>query len=115
MCLESGSYLLNFACCTVCGKREPLKITEKSSQEDNDGEELVTYKRRCYIWLKGKHQAEIFAEILYLWTEMTLRGVERSIVFSYTCKKDEGGGCPSEIFKRNTKMYYDPVCLMIEK
>lgn len=49
MCLESGSYLLNFACCTVCGKREPLKITEKSSQEDNDGEELVTYKRKCYI------------------------------------------------------------------
>lgn len=47
MCLESGSYLLNFACCTVCGKREPLKITEKSSQEDNDGEELVTYKHVC--------------------------------------------------------------------
>ncbi|KAL9954598.1 hypothetical protein ACROYT_G042160 [Oculina patagonica] len=47
ICLESGTYLLNFACCKECGKKEPLKITEKLSQEDDNGEELVTYKHVC--------------------------------------------------------------------
>lgn len=45
ICLESGSYLKNYAGCKGCGKREPLKTLEMSTQEDNDGEELVTYKR----------------------------------------------------------------------
>ena len=43
--MESGSYLMNYAGCKGCGKREPLKTLEMSTQEDNDGEELVTYKR----------------------------------------------------------------------
>jgi len=47
ICLESGSYLLNFAACKDCGKKEPFKITDKTSQEDDDGEELVTYKHLC--------------------------------------------------------------------
>ncbi|KAJ7371076.1 Protein Churchill [Desmophyllum pertusum] len=47
ICLESGCYLLNFACCKACGTKEPLKITEKYSQEDSEGEELVTYKHVC--------------------------------------------------------------------
>ncbi|KAL9954586.1 hypothetical protein ACROYT_G042147 [Oculina patagonica] len=47
ICLESGTYSLNFACCKECGKKEPLKITEKSSQEDDNGEELVTCKHVC--------------------------------------------------------------------
>ena len=45
ICLESGSYLLNFASCKECGRREPLKITDKVDEEDDDGEEMVTYKR----------------------------------------------------------------------
>lgn len=44
-CLESGSYLLNFASCKECGRREPLKILDKVDEEDEDGEEMVTYKR----------------------------------------------------------------------
>lgn len=44
-CLESGSYLLNFASCKECGRKEPLKIIDKSNEEDDDGEELVTFKR----------------------------------------------------------------------
>ncbi|CAH3160870.1 unnamed protein product [Pocillopora meandrina] len=47
ICLESGSYLKNYAGCKGCGKREPLKTFEMSTQEDNDGEELVTYKHIC--------------------------------------------------------------------
>ena len=45
ICLESGSYLLNFASCKECGRREPLKILDKVDEEDEDGEEMVTYKR----------------------------------------------------------------------
>ena len=78
MCLESGSYLLNFACCTVCGKREPLKITEKSSQEDNDGEELVTYKRGCYIWVNG--------------LSIRLRHLLKLYVYGLRLYKERGGG-----------------------
>lgn len=47
ICLESGSYLLNFASCKECGRREPLKITDKVDEEDDDGEEMVTYKHVC--------------------------------------------------------------------
>ena len=43
--MESGSYLMNFASCIACGRKEPLKITDKSTEEDEDGEELITYKR----------------------------------------------------------------------
>ena len=45
ICLESGSYLLNFSSCKECGRREPLKILDKVDEEDEDGEEMVTYKR----------------------------------------------------------------------
>ncbi|CAH3182604.1 unnamed protein product [Porites lobata] len=47
ICLESGSYLMNFASCIACGRKEPLKITDKSTEEDEDGEELITYKHVC--------------------------------------------------------------------
>ena len=36
---------MNFASCIACGRKEPLKITDKSTEEDEDGEELITYKR----------------------------------------------------------------------
>lgn len=45
----------------VCGKKEPLKITDKSSQEDNDGEELVTYKRGCLISIHVYNLTRIFS------------------------------------------------------
>lgn len=47
ICLESGSYLMNFAGCKECGKKEPLKTLGMFTEEDVDGEELVTYKHVC--------------------------------------------------------------------
>lgn len=44
MCVENGSYLWNFEHCKECGKKEPIDITNRTEQED-DEEELVTYKR----------------------------------------------------------------------
>ena len=45
ICQETGAYLLNFAGCKACGKKEPLTVTDKLTQEDED-EELVIYKRK---------------------------------------------------------------------
>lgn len=36
---------MNFAGCKECGKKEPLKTLGMFTEEDVDGEELVTYKR----------------------------------------------------------------------
>ncbi|XP_007184357.1 protein Churchill isoform X4 [Balaenoptera acutorostrata] len=42
ICLENGSFLLNFIGCAVCSKRDFMLITNKSLKEE-DGEEIVTY------------------------------------------------------------------------
>ncbi|XP_043776075.1 protein Churchill isoform X4 [Cervus elaphus] len=44
ICLENGSFLLNFTGCAVCSKRDFMLITNKSLKEE-DGEEIVTYDR----------------------------------------------------------------------
>ncbi|XP_027425084.1 protein Churchill isoform X2 [Zalophus californianus] len=44
ICLENGSFLLNFTGCAVCSKRDFMLITNKSLTEE-DGEEIVTYDR----------------------------------------------------------------------
>ncbi|XP_070653812.1 protein Churchill isoform X2 [Bos indicus] len=46
ICLESGSFLLNFTGCAVCNKRDFMLITNKSLKEE-DGEEIVTYDHLC--------------------------------------------------------------------
>ncbi|XP_036761945.1 protein Churchill [Manis pentadactyla] len=46
ICLENGSFLLNFTGCAVCSKRDFMLITNKSSKEE-DGEEIVTYDHLC--------------------------------------------------------------------
>ncbi|XP_006760153.1 PREDICTED: protein Churchill isoform X3 [Myotis davidii] len=46
ICLENGSFLLNFTGCAVCGKRDFMLITNKSLKEE-DGEEIVTYDHLC--------------------------------------------------------------------
>ncbi|XP_031551034.1 protein Churchill-like [Actinia tenebrosa] len=48
MCVENGSYLWNYECCKECGKKEPIEITNRTEEDDND-EELVTYKHVCTI------------------------------------------------------------------
>ncbi|KAF1587168.1 UNVERIFIED_CONTAM: Protein Churchill, partial [Eudyptes pachyrhynchus] len=45
-CLENGSFLLNFAGCAVCSKRDFMLITNRSLKEE-DGEEIVTYDHLC--------------------------------------------------------------------
>ncbi|XP_036699662.1 protein Churchill isoform X2 [Balaenoptera musculus] len=46
ICLENGSFLLNFIGCAVCSKRDFMLITNKSLKEE-DGEEIVTYDHLC--------------------------------------------------------------------
>ncbi|XP_060030807.1 protein Churchill isoform X1 [Erinaceus europaeus] len=46
ICLESGSFLLNFTGCAICSKRDFMLITNKSLREE-DGEEIVTYDHLC--------------------------------------------------------------------
>ncbi|XP_057589290.1 protein Churchill isoform X2 [Hippopotamus amphibius kiboko] len=46
ICLENGSFLLNFTGCAVCGKRDFMLITNRSLKEE-DGEEIVTYDHLC--------------------------------------------------------------------
>ena len=36
---------MNFASCIACGRKEPLRIIDKSTEVDEDDEELITYKR----------------------------------------------------------------------
>lgn len=46
MCVESGSYLLNFKGCVVCSTKDTLNIIEHNKLEDENGEEIITYKRK---------------------------------------------------------------------
>ncbi|XP_067847421.1 protein Churchill isoform X1 [Heptranchias perlo] len=45
-CLENGSFLLNYVGCVECSKRDFVLITNRT-QEDDDGEEIVTYDHVC--------------------------------------------------------------------
>jgi hypothetical protein len=54
MCVENGSYLWNFEGCKECGKKEPIVITNRTHQEDENEEELVTYKRKYWEEEKEK-------------------------------------------------------------
>ncbi|XP_037699220.1 protein Churchill-like [Choloepus didactylus] len=46
ICLENGSFLLNFTGSAVCKKRDFMLITSKSLKEEH-GEEIVTYDHLC--------------------------------------------------------------------
>ncbi|XP_065910883.1 protein Churchill-like [Dysidea avara] len=46
-CLEKGAYLMNFAGCHACKNVGFLKEESKVSEEDDDGEETVTYNHVC--------------------------------------------------------------------
>ncbi|XP_036352235.1 protein Churchill isoform X2 [Ochotona princeps] len=58
VCLENGSFLLNFTGCAVCGKRDFMLITNRSLKEE-DGEEIVTYDRVHHavyaVWQSRRH------------------------------------------------------------
>ncbi|XP_019642696.1 PREDICTED: protein Churchill-like [Branchiostoma belcheri] len=45
-CLESGSYLMNFASCAHCNKKELIKIHNKEEREEEQ-EQVITYQHLC--------------------------------------------------------------------
>lgn len=49
-CLETGSYLLNYAGCSNCNAKGFMKESEKVSEVENDGSvERISYKRECTV------------------------------------------------------------------
>ncbi|XP_062324253.1 protein Churchill isoform X1 [Osmerus eperlanus] len=46
ICLENGSYLMNYLACANCHQRDFVLISNKSTEEE-DGEEIVTYDHVC--------------------------------------------------------------------
>jgi hypothetical protein len=50
ICLENGSYLLNFAGCSQCKKKEPIAVENRVKDESEDGQEAVTYQRKISIY-----------------------------------------------------------------
>ncbi|KAL5481867.1 hypothetical protein EMCRGX_G022127 [Ephydatia muelleri] len=47
-CLETGSYLLNYAGCSNCNAKGFMKESEKVSEVENDGSvERISYKHTC--------------------------------------------------------------------
>lgn len=46
MCLDSGSYMLNYAGCCQCGESTSISITNRQTTEE-DGEEITTYQHVC--------------------------------------------------------------------
>ncbi|XP_062504196.1 protein Churchill-like [Corticium candelabrum] len=46
-CLETGTYLMNYAGCCQCNKKTDINNIDKKSENDVDGNETVTYKHVC--------------------------------------------------------------------
>ncbi len=50
-CLEGGSYLLNYNGCAECGKKSLLEERDAHREEDEDGEETITFNRQfCRVY-----------------------------------------------------------------
>ncbi|KAL5008646.1 hypothetical protein ScPMuIL_014227 [Solemya velum] len=47
VCLDNGSYLMNYAGCKECKSLDVIKITNRVTSEDEDGEEVITYQHVC--------------------------------------------------------------------
>ena len=51
VCLDNGSYLMNYAGCHECGSRESIKVVnrqETNDEADEEHEELITFQRKYY-------------------------------------------------------------------
>lgn len=46
ICLETGSYFLNFAECNICHRKDTLIIQNRQVDEE-DGQEVITYQHTC--------------------------------------------------------------------
>ncbi|XP_003386737.2 PREDICTED: protein Churchill-like [Amphimedon queenslandica] len=47
VCLETGSYLLNYSGCASCKSLSFILIKEKNVAEEENGDETVTYNHTC--------------------------------------------------------------------
>lgn len=47
MCLDDGTYMMNYSKCAVCQALETLLIDGKVRSEDEDGQEIITYQHVC--------------------------------------------------------------------
>ncbi|KAL4237363.1 Protein Churchill [Mactra antiquata] len=47
ICLDTGSYMLNFVGCAQCGDKHGLTVVNRQTTEDEDGEETITYQHIC--------------------------------------------------------------------
>ncbi|WAR18262.1 CHUR-like protein [Mya arenaria] len=47
VCLESGSYMMNYAGCSQCGESSAIVMVNKQTTEDEDGQEVITYQHIC--------------------------------------------------------------------
>lgn len=55
VCLDNGSYMLNFAGCAQCGEKSRLSVVNRQIDDAND-EETTTYHRK-YLQLYKDHSA----------------------------------------------------------
>ncbi|XP_022093547.1 protein Churchill-like isoform X2 [Acanthaster planci] len=65
VCLETGSYLVNFQGCASCHSRENIQIQNRHTDtDDEEGEERVTYDHVCAVCehLIAEHQYEFRIE-----------------------------------------------------
>ncbi|CAH1791946.1 unnamed protein product [Owenia fusiformis] len=47
-CLENGSYWMNFTHCAKCqAGKDTIKITERSEEHGDEGDEMIKYKHIC--------------------------------------------------------------------
>jgi len=46
ICLENGSYFMNFAECIVCHRKDSLVVRNRHIEED-DEQEVITYEHVC--------------------------------------------------------------------
>ncbi|XP_060554801.1 protein Churchill-like [Ruditapes philippinarum] len=47
ICLDNGSYMLNFAGCANCGEKSSITTINRQTSEDDADEEIITYQHIC--------------------------------------------------------------------
>ncbi|EPY86179.1 protein Churchill-like protein [Camelus ferus] len=96
ICLENGSFLLNFTGCAVCSKRDFMLITNKSLKEE-DGEEIVTYDHLCknchHVIARHEYTFSIMDEFQYVIAQLLALSVDLLTAMLLA----EHGNCSKEV------------------
>lgn len=53
MCLDSGSFMMNYSGCAKCGENSQISSVNRQTSEE-DGEETITYQRITHPVQLGK-------------------------------------------------------------